>query len=237
MVSRIRVCAEQAVRAGRTCEARQCHLPVEKVSRYCRKHSHNRERYGDPLGRHIYKSELKAYKRLAAKYIAANRAHSAIAAALRWLHNLLYNSPAPPTHPNRRMSPQQRSLRFLSRLAKNGVTAEGTLCLIVALEMMREHDPFTFVSDAHYRAMLAHHVCRLAPGPFVAVWRGGIGGRKYDRLSVGTRNFLASKVISSIGLVALGAARAILKVETLENSLLKGVNVPINFQPTTKGKP
>jgi hypothetical protein len=177
----------------------------------------------------IFKSELRPYKRLALKYIETNREHPAIAAGLRYMHHLIYASPAPPTHPSRRMSPAQRALRYISRLAKNGVSAEEALALVVSIHMLRDHDPSCFVSDDHFRAMLAHHWCRLSGGPWVQTYRAGVGARRYDRLGVGLRKYISAKINDAIGVMALGCARAILNVEKLENGLLRGVNVPIRF--------
>lgn len=183
----------------------------------------------------IFKSEIRPYKRLALKYLTAYADHPAIAAATRYMHDLIYNAGKAPDYPSRRLSPHQRSLRYIARLRKHGVRAEEALALIIAMHTLREHDKHTFVNDAHFDAMVAHHFCRLVPGPWISVWRGGVGGRSYDRISCGLRKYLVTKFRNTIGGMALGCARALLAVETLENGLLRNVNVPIAFTRQQQG--
>jgi hypothetical protein len=157
----------------------------------------------------VRRADLRPYVRRVQRYIQANASHPGITAALDWLHTFIYAAPQGPAFPSRRATGEQRLNRWLNRIANSGVHLDEALAVIVAMYLYREMNPRAFVSDAHFRAMLAHHFCRLAPAPFMQTYRGGTGAKRYDRIGASLRKALRQQIEQSVGVVALLMARAL----------------------------
>jgi hypothetical protein len=97
-----------------------------------------------------------------------------------------------------------------SRLKRAGIHDHELMSVVIAMYALREHDPRAFRSDRHFRHQLALRFLRKAPAPPVLKWRGGSGGLRYDRISVGTRELLARELESGIGLACFRMAKLLI---------------------------
>jgi len=220
---------------NRRCEVQSCGLPRAKVSRYCERHDLQQQRTGHPCGRTIRKSELKPYVALVQRYIRDYRKHEAIQAALRWLEAFIYRE-----HPQYQVRsnapPEQRLTRFLARMKKSAVSSEDMLAACVAMFLKRSHDPLAFPSDKHFQHQLARYFLRLAPSPYCMTYNGGRGAKKYDRITPPTRDLLYGRLSETIGIACFNMSAAIYKANLTEAGLLRGINVPFNFNKSRKQK-
>src|SRR5690606_9576023 len=106
-------------------------------------------------------------------------------------------------------TPRHRLARWLDQLERAGVYPEELLAIVAAMHLYREVRPQAFKSDRHFRHQLVTRFLRKAPAPFIAVWRGGVGGKLYDRITVAVRELLAATLSQAIGLPCLNMAKAI----------------------------
>jgi hypothetical protein len=221
---------------GRRCEVQGCGLPVQKIGRLCDRHDGIEVRTGHPLGTTIRAGHISHFVKQASRYILANKDHVAIAACLQWLQEYVYGqrTRAPEVRPN--ASARERLSHWLSRLKQAGVYDYELMAVVVALYMLREWEPRTFRSDRHFRHQLALRFVRKAPAPPVLKWRGGAGGLRYDRVSVGTRELLARELEAAIGLICFRIAKLVLtkpNTPTPEQQAAMRAALPVN---TEKGK-
>ncbi|HVJ44376.1 MAG TPA: hypothetical protein VM639_22940 [Dongiaceae bacterium] len=182
---------------------------MQKFGRYCDRHDKRSELTGHPLGHTVRSSELKFYLKLTSGYVKNHRDHPAIAACLQWLNALVYGSRLRGLQRRSNATPWQRLYRWLDQLEQSGVCPEELLSVAAAFYLYLEDQPQAFRSDRHFRHQLAIRFLRKAPAPFVQGYRAGVGGRKYDRITVGVRDLLAKLLAESIGVPCLGMARAI----------------------------
>lgn len=187
-----------------------CGLPVQKVGRLCDRHDQTEQRTGHPLGSTIRAGQLSPFVKLASRYIRKHTDHVAIAACLAWLREYV---DAPRTHLTEvrpKATPRERLAHWLSRLKRAGVYDHELMAVVVAMYMLRDWEPRLLKSDRHFRHQLAVRFLRKAPAPPILKWRGGSGGLRYDRVTVGTRELLAKQLESGIGFACLGIARLLL---------------------------
>jgi hypothetical protein len=155
------------------------------------------------------KSELAPYVKLAEKYIQQFADHEGVADARHWCERFIYTAPPGPEYASRLMTGDQRLCRWLKKLAQHGVTGARVLAVVIALYLYRESNPLQFVSDGHWRAILAWHVLRLAPAPRMQTWGAGTSRLKYDRIGQKLRSALTKRIENNIGVACLLMARAL----------------------------
>jgi hypothetical protein len=195
---------------GRRCEVQGCGLPVQKIGRLCERHDGINQRTGHPLGSTILAGQIRPFVKRASRYIRKHKDHVAIAACLEWLREYV-NAPRPHAPEVRRnASAGERLSHWLSRLKRAGVFDHELMAVIIAMHMLREWEPRSFRSDRHFRHQLAIRFLRKAPAPPVFKWRGGAGGLRHDRISVGTRELLARELEAAIGLACFRIAKLLL---------------------------
>jgi hypothetical protein len=183
---------------------------VQKVGRWCDRHDHEAERTGDPLGKSILGGQVSPYIKRATRYIQANRDHVAIAAALEWLRSYVEHPRVTTPAVHRNATARQRVDHWLSRLKRAGVHDWELMAVIVAMYALREHEPWVFRSDRHFKHQLAIRFCRKAPAPPAPNLRGGVSQRRYSRVTVGTRELLTRELEAGVGLVCFRIAKLLL---------------------------
>jgi len=204
-----RLSIERNKASRRQCEITTCFQPVQKFGRYCDRHDKQAEVTGHPLGHTIRISELKPYLKPASRYIKQHKDHPAIAACLQWLNELVYGSRVRGLQQRLAASPQHRLYRWLDQLERSGAFPDELLAITVSLYLYLEDQPQAFKSDRHFRHQLAIRFLRKAPAPFMQGYRSGVGGRRYDRITVGVRDLLAKLLAESIGVPCMGMAKKI----------------------------
>jgi hypothetical protein len=195
---------------GRRCEVQGCGVPVQKIGRYCERHDGVNQRTGHPIGTTIRAGQISPFVKRASQYIRKHQDHVAVAACLQLLREYVYAPQSSVAHIHRSATPRQRLDHWLGRLKRAGVFDHELMSVVVALYMLREDQPHVFRSDRHFRHQLALRFLRKAPAPPVLKWRGGTGGLRYDRISVGTRELLARELESGIGLACFRMAKLLL---------------------------
>ncbi|WP_162917320.1 hypothetical protein [Dongia deserti] len=179
---------------------------MQKIGRLCERHDGTEQRTGHHSGHSVRVKELAPYLKDASRYIKQHQHHPAIAEAIRRTAELVYGSRPRSVGQRHNATPHERIYGWLDRLEHAAVPAEELLSIVAAMFFYREDQPNAFRSDRHFRHQLVLRFLRKAPAPVAARWRSGEGGRRYDRITVATRDLLATKLENTIGLVSLRVA-------------------------------
>lgn len=95
-----------------------------------------------------------------------------------------------------------------------GVTPEEMLAMVTAFYLLQEWHPRAFKSDRHFRHQLANRLLRMVNAPRSEVWQAGERAYRHDRVTVGMRELLATRITSALGVTCLSMARVIVKALT-----------------------
>jgi hypothetical protein len=153
--------------------------------------------------------ELKPYLKRTSGYIKQHRKHAAIAEGIRRISDLVYGARRRDLQLRSNATPHERLSGWLDRLERSAVPPEELLSIVAAMFLYREDQPHAFRSDRHFRHQLAVRFIRKAPAPYSPLWRGGAGSKRYDRISVKTRDLLAGQLERSVGILCLSMARVL----------------------------
>lgn len=209
MSARLKATIRRNEASGRQCEVQACFRPVEKISRYCVQHDSVNKRTGDPRGHTVRVRELRPYVATVTRYIKQHWEHPAIAEASRRVSELVYGARRRNVGKRPNATPQERLSGWLDRLEGKRVPPEELLCIVAAMFLYREDQPHAFKSDRHFQHQLAIRFLRKAPAPLPPRWWEGQGRKRYDRITVATRDFVAAMLTRAIGVACLGIARVL----------------------------
>ena len=239
-MSRQTVSDRISARYGRVpCAVSWCEEPAQGIGRYCDKHDAVNYRTGHPEGRTVKKSELKSWQRTARWYIKRNRDHPAIAAGLRWLTELVYGRrQLSPLRPN--STPKERLDHWWHHFSSKSVDPLDMLACIVGMYFMQARNRAAFKSDRMFRHQLVIRLLRLAPPPRVPKYNNGEGGWKYNRITVGVREYLGRRIeTTGIGVLALRISTILVaqaqQAAPRDQEPLRGVNVKLPEEVTGDG--
>ena len=222
-----------SARYGRVdCAVSWCEEPAQKLGSLCEQHDCVNERTGHPEGRTVRASELKAFRRTARKYLRKNRDHPAIKAGLNWLTELVYSRrqlSRGELHPN--ATPKERLDRWMHHFSSKSVDPLDMLAVITGMYFMRLYDRGAFKGDRHFRHQLVIRLLRLAPPPRVPKASVNDHGWRYNRITVGVREYLGRRIeTTGVGVLALRIATILVKhVALRDNSadlLREGMKTP-----------
>ena len=130
-----------------------------------------------------------------------------IAAALRWLYDLVYGPRRRVEFLPRNATPEDRLGRWLDKMKDQEVHEVDALAMITALYLHREAYPRDFKSDRHFRHQLVVRFLRMVRAPRVEMWGGGKAIYRYDRITVAVREMLGQKLEGHLALLCLRMAR------------------------------
>ena len=231
MVNKESVRDRIAYRYGRVdCAVSWCEEPAQGIGRYCSQHDIVNYRTGHPEGRTVRASELKSFRRTARKYLRKNRDHPAIKAGLNWLTHLIYaRRPNLVTELRQNSTPRERLDRWMVTFKKQSIDPLEVLSVIVGMYFMDLYDRGAFRGDRHFRHQLVNRILRLAPAPRVTRTSASDHGWRYDRVTVGVREYLSDKIINSgAGVLALRIATILVKqTAPRDQDLFAGVATPL----------
>lgn len=215
----------------RLCQAQGCNQPARNFGSYCRHHDTRNAQTGDPNGITIKERDTRTLRRLSERMIRHHQDHPGVKSALEFLRSLTeVASTKAPAHIHANSSPADRLDRWLSQMHKSSVTPEDMLAMVVAMYALREDRPGLFRSDRHFNHQLAIRFLRLTPAPFAGErWCAGTARRKYDRISVGTRELLATILIGALESLPIRMAEQVLKAtKPKPRDRLQGIDFPFN---------
>jgi hypothetical protein len=186
-----------------------CHRPVQKIGRLCDRHDEVECRTGHPLGHTVRVKELRPYLKRTSSYIKQHQHHPTIAEAIRRIAVMVYGERKRNLPPRPNATAHERLSGWFDRMERSAVPPEELLGIVAAMFLYQQAEPHAFRSSRHFRHQLAVRFIRKAPSPFSPLWRRGAGSKRYDRITVATRELLASKLEAAIGLPCLRMARAL----------------------------
>lgn len=193
--------------SGRRCEVSGCFLPVQKIGRLCERHDETERRTGHHSGHTVRVGELAPYLKDASRYIRQHKDHPAIAEATRRITELVYGQRRRNVEPRIAATAQERLSVWLDRMERSAIPPEDLLSIVAAMSFLQEDQPRNFRSTRHFKHQCALRFLRKAPAPVAPLWRSGAGSKRYDRVTVATRELLASKLEAAVGLVCLRIAK------------------------------
>lgn len=209
MSDRLKATIKRNEASGRQCEVMGCHRPVQKIGRLCIHHDSTEKRTGHPLGHTVRVKELAPYLKLVSGYVRQNQAHPAIAETIRRTAELVYGARRRNVGRRPNATPQERVSGWLDRLEGKRVSPEELVSIVAAMFYLQEDQPRAFKSDRHFRHQLAIRFIRKAPAPNSPRWWEGQGRKRYDRITVATRDLLASMLERAVGLPCLRIAQTL----------------------------
>jgi hypothetical protein len=228
MPTSIQVRLAQRAAAGVRCEVPACSLFVDRIGRYCDAHGKRDERNGHPTAAAVSKGELRPLVEQCAQFIAAQRDHAGIRAALDWLAAVLAaGRPVAPWRVHRKTMAGERVSAWMAAHAADGVEPAQILATVIALYLLQEQRPHRFAgSDRFFRHQLAIRVLRLGRGTWVCNGPAGRGTTWRHRVTSGTRETLSVLLVGTLGTLSIQAARSMERRRTEPLPRLPGEHHP-----------
>lgn len=222
--------------AGIRCDAPGCRLYADRIGRYCDAHQKRDERHGHPTAAPIKAAEMRPFVECCRAFIAEQRAHPGVAAALQWIGETIRSGrPVAPWRVHRKTPAGDRVSGWLAQLAADEVSPEEILATICAVYLLREWAPRRFPRcprDRFFRHQTALRVLRLARGRWLFNEKAQRGTVWRARVTAGTREALGETLVRTLGPLALNAARHLVRRMAAPAAGLPGQHAPF-LQPAS----